>query len=210
MDVIEVIRSRRSIRKYKPTGIPDDLIQKVLNSARLAPSGDNTQPWYFIVVRDKELDRKFQMVNHGQKWLSGVPAFIVCVADLRARIKDSGNEMIDDNSPDPDVKKIIRDTAIAADHLVLAAESLGLSTCWLAWFEQKDIRPLFDIPDDKFVVAVIALGYGDEKPAPRPRRKLEDMVYYEKWGRGSALDDKHRNKSKMCRYGTHRRDSNIS
>lgn len=188
MDVIEAICSRRSIRKYKPIEIPDDLIQKVLDSARLAPSGNNTQPWYFILVKDEELKKKFQVVNHNQKWLSGVPVFIVCVADLNARIEDTNNKVIDDNSPEPDVKKIIRDTSIAADHLVLAAQSLGLATCWLAWFEQKDIKPLFDIPDDKFVVAVIALGYGDENPPPKPRKKLKEIVYYDKWGRRGASE----------------------
>lgn len=183
MDVIKAIRSRRSTRKYKSTEVPTELVMDVLEGARLAPSGNNTQPWRFVVVRDPGRKKKFYVANHSQKWLLGVPLFIVCVADLKARIKDTKGVKIDETSPMVEVKKIIRDTAIAADHLVLRAQELGLSTCWLAWFEQKDVRPIFGIPEDKYVVAVIAMGYGDENPRPRPRKKLNDMVFFEEWGK---------------------------
>jgi nitroreductase len=106
---------------------------------------------------------------------------IVCVGDLNSRIKGTDTLTIDEHSSEEEVKQIIRDTAIAAEHIVLQAENLGLGTCWIAWFKQNDIRPVLNVPEDKYVISVITVGYADETPAPRPRRKLEDMVHYEKW-----------------------------
>jgi nitroreductase len=120
-------------------------------------------------------------ISHNQKWMAAAPVHIVCVADVRCRI--GGNEKIylDENSPEIEVKQIIRDTSIAVEHIVLEAESLGLGTCWIAWFEQKEIRPVLNIPSDKYVLCILTVGYPDEKPAARPRRKLGDIVHYESW-----------------------------
>ncbi|MPN18762.1 hypothetical protein SDC9_166125 [bioreactor metagenome] len=89
--------------------------------------------------------------------------------------------MLDENSPLPELKLIIRDTAIAIEHVLLEAENLGLSSCWTAWFEQKDVRPILNIPPDKYVCGILTLGYADEAPKPRPRKPLESIVRYEKW-----------------------------
>lgn len=181
MTVIDAIKARRSIRKYKSTKVPDEVVLKLLDSARLAPSGNNLQPWQFIVVTEPELKKEFQAANHDQEWISSAPLLMVCVADLKSRVKDPAVIKIDENSPDLEVKKIIRDTAIATQHIVLTAEELGLGTCWLAWFDQKDIRPIFGIPEDKYAVAVITVGYADESPKPKPRKDLDEIVHYEKW-----------------------------
>jgi len=110
------------------------------------------------------------------------PVFIAAVADLAARGKTGDGSIIDEQSPEADVKKIIRDTAIATEHVVLQAEHMGLSTCWVAHFTQEDIRPVLFVPADKYVVAVIVVGYGAEQPGPRPRKDLQDLFYREKWG----------------------------
>ena len=109
------------------------------------------------------------------------PVFIVCVADITCRLEDTKDLYLDENSPEPELKQIIRDTSVAIEHILLEAEHVGLSACWTAWFNQADIRPILNIPNDKYVCGIIPLGYGDEAPAGRPRRKLEDMVRYEKW-----------------------------
>jgi nitroreductase len=67
------------------------------------------------------------------------------------------------------------------EHLVLCAENLGLGTCWVAWFTQDEIRPILNIPSDKYVVGIITLGYSDESPDARPRKSLEDIIHYENW-----------------------------
>ena len=110
------------------------------------------------------------------------PVFLVCVADIRAKINESDDMVISEESTQVELKQVIRDTAIAVEHLVLQAEALGLSTCWVAFFEQRDIRPVLSVPADKYVVAVIPVGYADENPPTRPRRPLEEIVYFETWG----------------------------
>jgi nitroreductase len=182
MKILEPIVSRRSIRKYKTDPVDENKIIAMLESARLAPSGGNKQPWNFILVRSEELKQQIVAVSHHQSWMLNAPVFIVCVADVRTRLKEPDEMVLTDESPEPAVKKIIRDTSIAVEHLVLQAEAMGLATCWVAYFDQKDIRPILNIPSDKYVVAVISVGYADEHPQARPRRSLKEMIYYETWG----------------------------
>lgn len=179
--MIKEIETRRSIRKYNNKLVEDEKVLQLLESARLAPSGSNTQPWHFIVVKSELTRQKLAKVAHDQKWMSTAPIHIVCVADIRARIKDDIDLVLDENSPQPELKLIIRDATIAIEHIVLEADNLGLGTCWVAWFIQDDIRQILNIPLDKYVVGIIPVGYADETPNARPRKKLEEMVHYENW-----------------------------
>ncbi len=179
--MIKEIEDRRSVRKYQNRKVEKEKIIQILDSARLAPSGDNTQPWNFIVVESEDTRKKLSVVDHHQDWMMSAPVFIVCVADIRRRIPDNIKAELDENSPEPDLKQIIRDTAIAIEHILLEAVHLGLSTCWTGWYVQDDVRLILNIPEDKYVCGIITLGYGDENPKQRPRRALEDMVRYEKW-----------------------------
>tara|TARA_Y100000588_G_C14127674_1_gene870147 strand:- start:351 stop:743 length:393 start_codon:yes stop_codon:yes gene_type:complete len=125
--------------------------------------------------------KKLATASHNQQWMVPAPVQIVCVADVRCRIEDSVEIQIDESSPQPEVKQIIRDTSIAIEHMLLEADSMGLGTCWIAWFTQPDIRPLLNIPKDKYVVGIVTLGYADEAPNQRPRHAFEDIVMYETW-----------------------------
>lgn len=179
--MIKEMETRRSIRKYINKQVEDEKILKLIESARIAPSGSNTQPWHFIVVKSESIREELSKASHNQKWMSTAPVHIVCVADIRARIKDDIDIVINENSPQPELKLIIRDATIAIEHIVLEAENLGLGTCWVAWFIQEDIRPILNIPSDKYVVGIIPVGYADERPKPRPRKNIEDIIHYEKW-----------------------------
>lgn len=179
--MIKEIQTRRSIRKYSNKPVEDEKILQLIESARIAPSGSNTQPWHFIIVKSESTREKISKVSHDQKWMNTALVHIVCVADIRARIKDDVELSLNENSPQPEVKLIIRDATIAIEHIVLEAENLGLGTCWVAWFTQEDIRPILDIPSDKYVVGVITVGYADEMPKARPRKKLEEIIHYENW-----------------------------
>lgn len=181
MNVHDAIQNRRSIRKYKSKDVSDDDIKKILEAARVAPSGNNAQPWNFIVVKDPKTKEKLSEISHRQKWMMQAPVFIVAVADVRTKIKDQPDLSIDEDSPQVEVKKIIRDTTIATEHIVLQAQELGLGTCWIAWFIQKDVRPILNIPPDKYVLAIITIGYADEDPKSRKRKSLEEILRYEKW-----------------------------
>ncbi|OPJ63949.1 nitroreductase family protein [Clostridium oryzae] len=179
--MIKEIETRRSVRKYLNKPIEDEKITEIIESARLAPSGNNSQPWSFIIVKSEEMRQKVVKVSHDQKWMLDAPVLIVCVADIRCRITDDRDVHIDENSPEEEVKLIIRDTAIAIEHILLQAKNLGLGTCWVGWFIQNEIRQVLDIPDDKYVVGVIPVGYANEAPNARPRRGLDEIVHYEKW-----------------------------
>lgn len=179
--MIKEIEMRRSIRKYKNQPVEDEKILQLLEGARIAPSGSNTQPWHFIIVKSEEIKQKISKVSHDQKWMNAAPVHIVCVADIRSRIKEDVDISLNENSPEPELKLIIRDASIAIEHIVLEAENLGLGTCWVAWFIQEEIRPILNIPEDKYVVGIIPVGYADEMPKARPRKKLEEIIHYENW-----------------------------
>ncbi|HDK7139770.1 TPA: nitroreductase family protein [Clostridium botulinum] len=179
--MLEEMKSRRSIRKYMNKPVEDEKIIQLIESARLAPSGSNTQPWHFIVVKSDITRGRLAKVSHNQEWMMAAPVFIVCVADIRSRIKGDVELSLNESSPQQELKQIIRDTSIAIEHLVLSAENLGLGTCWVAWFTQEEIRPILNIPSDKYVVSIITIGYPNESPKARPRKKLQDIIHYEQW-----------------------------
>ncbi|MDQ7094797.1 nitroreductase family protein [Desulfosporosinus sp. PR] len=179
--MLEQIKNRRSIRRYLEKPVDDGLIMQLLESARLAPSGDNTQPWHFIVVKSEHTRQKLVEVSNNQKWMLTAPVFIVCVADIRSRITDNVQISLHEDSPELELKQIIRDTSIAIEHIVLEANNLGLGTCWVAWFTQEEIRPILNIPNDKYVICILTLGYAGESPKDRPRKKLEEVIHYESW-----------------------------
>jgi nitroreductase len=181
--VIEAIHNRRSIRKYKDQPVEEEKLLEIINCGRLAPSDTNTQPWNFIVVRSEEMRTKLAEVSHRQDWMVAAPVFIVCVADIRVRVAttETLRMCINEDTPGIALKQVILDTAIAGENIVLAAEALGLGTCWVSWFVQDEIRPVLDIPSDKYVVAIITMGYADQTPKPRPRRSLDEVIRYERW-----------------------------
>lgn len=178
--MIDEIINRRSIRKYKDKQVSDEDINQIINSAILAPSGSNTQPWNFIIIKSREVREKVREVCHNQKWMDSAPVFIVCVADIRCRLKDD-DIRVDENSSQHEVKQIIRDTSFAIENILLNANNLKLGTCCVAWFLEDEIRKVLNIPNDKYVVAVIALGYPDEVPEKRPRKGIKEVIHYEKW-----------------------------
>lgn len=179
--MIESVETRRSIRSYSDIPVEDDKLIQLLESARLAPSGSNTQPWHFIIVESELTRQKLAEVSHQQKWMLSAPVFIVCVADIRSRINDNVEISLNEASPQEELKQIIRDTSIAIEHIVLEAINLGLGTCWVAWFTQEEIRPILNIPSDKYVVSILTLGYANEIPKARPRKKLEKIIHREVW-----------------------------
>jgi len=179
--MIHEIESRRSIRKYLNKPVDDEQIMEILRSAHIAPSGSNTQPWHFIIIKSDEMREKLAKASHNQSWMTTAPVYIACVGDVRSRINDGTELILDENSPQEELKQVIRDTAIAVDHLTLAAENLGLGTCWVAWYTQDVIRPILNVPTDKYVLSIITIGYADESPTPRPRKNLDSIIHNETW-----------------------------
>lgn len=179
--MIESIKHRRSVRKFQEKPIEDEKLLEILEAARLAPSGNNKQPWVFIVIKNEENRKKVAQVTGEQLWIASAPLVIVAVADLSARTDRYEGQYLDEESPQFDLKRSIRDTAIAVEHILLEADNQGLGACWCGAFKQEGIRPVLNIPDDKFVLAVIPVGYPAEQPKARPRKDLKAILRYESW-----------------------------
>lgn len=190
MDVKEAIETRRSIRKYEERPVEDEKIRLLLDAARLAPSGSNTQPTSLIVIRDPGRRQAVSAVCENQRFIATAPILIAVLGDLKCRV-DSHGQALDINATrfTDERQRIIRDCAIAGEHIVLQAQELGLGTCWVAAFIQEEIRPLLGVPADQFVLAVITVGYPAEAPARRQRKPLSDMVWYEAFGQKEGERD---------------------
>ncbi|GFO59419.1 nitroreductase [Geomonas silvestris] len=175
MDISQVIRDRRSIRKYQDRPVEWEKIEQVLEAARLAPSWKNLQCWRFLVVTDPGkkagLLAAFPEENPGKKALAMAPCVILVCADP----KESGVEN--------GIEYFVADTAIAFEHLCLAATDLGLGTCWMGMFDEPALRLALKIPEGIRVVGVTPLGYPDQEPRPRPRKELGEIAYCDDWGK---------------------------
>ena len=174
MDFYEVIETRRSVRAYKSDPVPDEVLKKVLNAARIAPSGSNRQPWKFIIIKEPERKKKMIDLCEGQKFVAEAPVLIVaCGRNIHY---NRGGWMGD--------YSMIVDVAIAMDHLTLAARAEGLGTCWIGSFDNEGIKKFLNIPEDVNVVALTPLGYPanpDVFQPVRDRKKLEEIISYETW-----------------------------
>ena len=166
MDFIELVKKRRSIRKYKPDKIPKKLLEYVIEAARLAPSWGNRQPWKFIIVTDRMLKKKITM----RDWAAEAPIVLVGIADPKL----SGTRS--------DKQYYLLDMGIAIEHMMLAAAELGLGTCWIGGqFNEDAIREILKIPNQYRVVALTPLGYPDEKPSPKERKDAKEIIIHERW-----------------------------
>lgn len=177
MDLFQAIVDRRSIRKYKETPVEEEKLRQILDAARLAPSWKNMQCWRFLVIGDPakkaRLLSAFPEDNPGRKALLQAPLVIlVCAAP-----KESGVEN--------GIEYYIADSAIAFEHLCLAAQALGLGTCWLGWYDEAQLKAAVGVPEDFRVVGVTPLGYPDQEPKARPRKELNEIAYLEEWGAGT-------------------------
>ncbi len=163
MEFDKVIKTRRSIRKYKGTPVPRESLMKILEAARIAPSAAHRQPWHFVVVGDKETIEK---LAGRSKWAAEAPAMIVGLADPVA-------------SPN----WYLNDMGIAFEHIVLTATSLGLGTCWMGQTKRDaEVKEILGIPDELKVIALTPLGEPDEIKEPKERKSLEEIVSWGKYG----------------------------
>jgi len=174
MNLFQAIADRRSIRKYQDLPVEPQKLELVLEAARLAPSWKNQQCWRFLVIADaprkERIMQAFPEDNPGRKALAQAPLLILVCADPEESGVENG------------IDYFVADTAIAFEHLCLAAQSLGLGTCWMGWYDEAQIKTAAGIPGSIRVVGVTPLGYPDQEPKPRPRKALRDIAYLEQWG----------------------------
>jgi nitroreductase len=171
MDLMEAIKTRKSVRRYKSVPVPESLLRDILNAARLAPSACNAQPWKFVIVRDEETKLKLAVASNGQKFIAQAPIVLVACGIPDDAFPTVGGYM----------SSHVIDVAIAVDHFTLAAQAAGLGTCWIASFKEDKVREILGIPEDVRVVALTPLGYPDETPERTPRKRIEELVVYDRY-----------------------------
>lgn len=205
LTVKEAIQQRRSIRKFLDKPVSAEMINEILEAARLAPSASNRQPWRFIVVTDPKERAKLRQICWDQAFIEQAPVVFVCCADLTAyaqpsRLKRS-QEFIDYGVtktlsgrfadpefrasllrlPDPDlgifVAAAVANTYIAIEHMVLTATALGLASCWVgALGSEGELNTMFGLPKTTVVAAVLPVGYSATTLPQRPRISLSEML----------------------------------
>ena len=174
MDFFTLINKRESVRGYLDKQVEREKIIKIIEAARVAPSACNAQPWKFIVVNDKEITREvaknlYEPMIGLNKFALTAPVFIVVVGEKRNLTSKIG-ELIKKK----DYTSI--DVGIASEHICLAATELGLGTCMMGWFKEKEIKKLLNINKNKEIHLVISLGYYDGKESRNKVRKPIDEI----------------------------------
>jgi len=168
MEIYQAIKTRRSVRSYKPDPVPEEILKRLFEAVRLAPSAHNAQAYKFVLVKNPE--KKQQLAQAAsQEFIARSPIVI-------AAVSLDPEHMMSNEVPAYSV-----DAAIAIDHLTLVAASEGLGTCWIGAFDQKKAKKILQVPDEDKVVALLPLGFPADEPRPKARKKLEDIVCSEKF-----------------------------
>lgn len=168
---LDFIFSRRSVRKYVDREVPDEMIHDLLEAAMAAPSAVAKDPWHFIVLKQRaSLNRLADVLIHGQMLRQATAAFVVCGDITRAH--------------DQLESYMLQDLSAAVENILIAANTLGLGTCWLGVHPRPErmdgIRKMFSLPDNIIPMCGIAVGWPDDPPPARTRYN-PDRVHREKW-----------------------------
>lgn len=167
MDILEVIKTRRSIRQYTRDSISEEYINKILEAGRWAPSASNTQPWRFIILRSQEVRNKLADTLIWGRFLSQAALGIAVTINPNA-------------SSHP-----VEDGAAATQNILLETHSLGLGACWIGTYgsmHEASAKKVLNIPKDERLLSVIAIGHPAETHQGT-RRELAEMTFTDAYGR---------------------------
>jgi len=164
MEVLEAIKTRRSIRGYKKDPVPEEVLEQILEVGRWAPSASNMQPWEFITFTDPEVKRQVTRCFLYGWFMEEAPLGILVVVDPRV-----GQCPVEDGT-------------LATYAIMLAAHGLGLGTCWIhPGTSDEKAKEILGIPREKRIICALSVGYPNEAPS-KERRKLRDIVHAERYG----------------------------
>ncbi len=203
MELINVIKERRSIRRFKQDAVPDEMIRELLDAARLAPSGGNCQPWRFIVIKSPSCKEHLAKAVP-QPFVTQAPIVIAVCVDknamsgkyMKQRIEElfkarsyfaPPSEKFDPDDyankrpagPEIDQSYLNLNVAIAIDHLTLRAVDIGLGTCWVMQFDNKKVKEILSLDARHEPLVLLPVGFPAQSPKPRPRLTLEDILIKE-------------------------------
>jgi len=164
MDAIEAITTRRSVRQFSQKPVPDELIYKLIDAGRLAPTANNVQPWEFVVVTNKETREKIASLANYGSFIAGAP---VCIAVFCK-----------------DTKYYLEDGCAATENILIAAHSLGLGSCWVAGDKKpycNEIKEILTVPPSYKLISLLPIGYPQETPTAHDKREINEVMHKEKF-----------------------------
>jgi len=172
--VLEVIRDRRTIRDFQSRQISDDILIKIIDCARYAPSAGNQQPWEFIVIKNPDSKKKLQISCFNQESVMTAPVLVVVAINMKlatSKYKERGEKLYG-----------VQSVAAAIQNMLLAAESLGIGGAWIGAFSEKAVSVLTECPEYIRPCAILAFGYPAEEPPMPPRQPLKEFLHFERFG----------------------------
>ena len=173
----ELVRNRRSVRRYLDRPVEREKVLACLEAARLAPSAENVQPWRFLVIDDPDVKQRysataFSGIYSFSRFAAKAPVLIVILARPDLLANRIGKQI-------QDVSFYLIDIGISGEHFALQAEELGLGTCWVGWFNSRRTRKFFNIPRQYKIVCVMALGYPEARsPREKNRKTLAEIAWF--------------------------------
>lgn len=162
-DILEIIKSRRSIRNYKKEKIKDEDILKILEAGRWAPSASNNQPWRFIVVKDQELIKK---IGDACKILT-INSFVETSPLVVIIYSEKKHKWVD------------LDCGMCAQNMMLEAHSLGIGSCFIGGYRENKIKKIVNLSDEFNVIGLITFGYSESGKNFSERLNIEDLIMYD-------------------------------
>ncbi|MBS3168625.1 nitroreductase family protein [Candidatus Woesearchaeota archaeon] len=183
MELDQVLKEVRSVRKFKKLDVPWYLVSECLDAATYAPNAGNTQNWRFIVVRDLSKREAIVKACEDQKWLLNAPVLIVVCSDVDKISKMFGVR--------GEALYAVQNCAAAIQNMLLKAYELGLGSVWIGAFDEIIIKQILEIKPEVRPQAIIALGFSDDHEKKPKREELNNVVFFEKYG---DKEDKKRRK----------------
>ncbi len=174
-DILDLIKSRRTIKDFSPKYVPWEMTAKVLDAARHAPSCGNVQNWKFIVVYEPAIKQSMAEACYGQYEIMQAGVLIVVCAEPEKAERYYGirGERL----------YSVQNCAAAIQNMLLEAESIGLGTRWVGGFDEEAIKSILFIPEEVRPQAIIALGYAKDVPEKPPKYPMEVITFFNKWRR---------------------------
>ena len=175
----ELLLRRQSDRKYTSQKVEEEKVLACLEAARLSPSACNSQPWSYVVINEEP------MLSQAQKKIAtmGMNRFIKQVPCLIAIVLEKANFTASIGSVIKDKEYPLLDIGIAANNICMQATELGLGTCILGWFDEKAIKHIIDVPENKRIPLIIALGYPATITRKKIRKPLKEIVHFNSYRR---------------------------
>jgi len=164
MEALEAIRTRRSVRSFTANPVPREIIERIIDGARLAPSANNIQPWEFVVVTDQATRERIASLTDYGRFIADAP---VCIAVFCKN-----------------TRYYLEDGCAATENILIGARALGLSSCWVAGDKKRyagEISKILGVPGSHKLISLLALGYSSVKASAYGKRELDEVTHWEKF-----------------------------